>query len=227
MIVLKVGGMHLHSQQRTFGIGEDMTLAPLDPLGHVKPAWTTTFRSFHTLAVDHPSRGSASASLSFTHSSDQSAVDRTPQAGAAPLVEIILNRRTRREVFRQCAPLAAAGRNVEDRIHDHSQTDLAGTTAPASQGHQRLDQSPLRIRHVACITQSIAPILLSGDFSPTHVVLPSSLRKHEGITTDWNHSTFFFGQALRSRARAASRRMTRRQCNRSSFETRPRGRSSG
>src|SRR5437868_3824152 len=52
------------------------------------------------------------------------------------------------------------------------------------------------IRHIACIMQSVAPILFSGDFSPTHVVLPSSLRKHERITTDWNHSTFFFGQAL-------------------------------
>jgi hypothetical protein len=48
--------------------------------------------------------------------------------------------------------------------------------------------------------------LLSGDFSPTHVVLPSSLRKHEGITTDWNHSTFFFGQALRMMASQNSRR---------------------
>ena len=71
------------------------------------------------------------------------------------------------------------------------------TAAPRSRRHQWFDQFPFRIRHVACITKPVAPILFAGDFSPTHAVLPSSLRKHEGITTDWNHSTFFFGQALR------------------------------
>src|ERR1700729_247804 len=160
-----------------------MTLAPLDPLGHVKSAWTATFRGFHTLAVDNPSRWSGFASLPFSHASDQGAINRAPQARPAPLVKIVLNRRAWREVLRQRAPLATAGSNVEDCIHDHAQVDLARTAAPASLGHQRLDQFPLRIRHVACITKSVAPILFSGDFSPTHVVAPSSLRKHEGITT--------------------------------------------
>src|SRR5450756_1418093 len=177
-----------------------MTLASFDPLGHVKPAWTATFRGFNTLAVDDPSRGSRPASLSLTHSSDQSVVDRTPQAGTAPLVKVVLNRRIRWKILRQRTPLAAAGRNVQNCVHDHSQIDLTGTAAPAWRGHQRFDQFPLRIRRVACVTQSVAPILISGDFSPTHVVLPSSLRKHEGITTGWNHSTFFFGQALRMRS---------------------------
>src|SRR4029434_8143646 len=126
---------------------------------------------------------------------------RPQKAATAPLIEIILNRRIWRKVLRQRSALAAAGCNVENCVHDHAQADRAGTAAPRSRRHQWFDQFPLRIRHVACITKSVASILFAGDFSPTHVVLPSSLRKHEGITTDWNHSAFFFGQALRSARR--------------------------
>ncbi len=176
--------MDLHCQQGTLGVGDDMTFASLDALGHVKPAWATTFRRFHTLAVDDPGRWSGLASLPFSHAPDQGVIDRAPQARPAPLVEIILNRRAGRKVFRQRTPLTAAGANVEDRIHDYTQIDLPRATAPAARRHQGFNQFPFCIRHVACITKSIAPILFSGDFGPTHVVAPSSLRKHERITTD-------------------------------------------
>src|SRR6185312_2878576 len=145
MIVLNVGGMHLHGKQRALGVGDDMTLASLDPLGHVKPAWTATFRGFHALAVDNPSRWSRFASLPFTHSPHQRIVDRAPKAGTTPLVEVILNRRTRRKVLRQRSPLAAARCNVEDRVQDRAQTDLRRPTTPTSPRHQRSDQIPLCI----------------------------------------------------------------------------------
>src|SRR5258708_5773700 len=123
--------MHLHSQQGALGVGDDMTLAPLDALGHVKPAWTATFRGLHTLAVDNPSRWRGFASLPLSDALDQRVIDRAPQARPAPLVKIILNRRACREVLRQRAPLAAAGPNIENCIHDHAETDLSRTAAPA------------------------------------------------------------------------------------------------
>ena len=42
MIVLNAGGMHF----------DDAALASLDPLGHLKRAWTPTFRGFHALTID-------------------------------------------------------------------------------------------------------------------------------------------------------------------------------
>src|SRR4051812_27538713 len=97
----------------------------------------------------------------------------------------MLNRRIRRKVFWQRSPLAAGRRNVEDRIHDHAQSDLTGTAMPACWRHQRFDQLPLRISQVACITQFVALMLFAGGFSPTHVVISfesSQTRKnHNGL----------------------------------------------
>src|SRR3546814_9591418 len=42
--VLHVGGVHQHGEQETLGIGDDMALAPLDPLGSVEAAWAAAFQ---------------------------------------------------------------------------------------------------------------------------------------------------------------------------------------
>src|SRR5262245_57997819 len=125
MVVLHIARLHKHGQQRAFRVGDDMTLAALDPLGHVKPAWTATFRGLHSLAVDNPDRRTARAPLPLAHPSNQSVIDHAPQSRSTPLVEIITNGRTGRKILWQRAPLASRDRDVEDRVHDHSQIDLA------------------------------------------------------------------------------------------------------
>src|ERR1700692_636875 len=82
--------------------------------------------------------------------------------------------------------------------------------------------------------------IVLGWFQSKTCCAPSGLRKHEGITTGWNHSTFFFGQALRMRSpycedevsdphgeEALLSAVSNHECPEPSFETRPRGRSSG
>lgn len=171
MVVLNVGRLHQHVQQRTFRIGDDMTLAPLDALSHVKPTRAATFRGLCTLAIDNPSGRHEIAPLPFAHPSNQRVVHRVPETRSTPFVEIIPNRRTRRKVFRQRAPLASRRRDVEDRVHDHAKTDFAWPTTSAPRRHKRLNDFPLLIRHVACVAQSIATILFAGDFSPRHLCL--------------------------------------------------------
>src|SRR5260370_7652624 len=56
MIVLNVGGLNKHGEQRAFGIGDDATLAAFDLLGHVKPTRTAAFRGFLALSVYDASR---------------------------------------------------------------------------------------------------------------------------------------------------------------------------
>src|SRR5439155_6193996 len=117
MIVLDVGYVHQHGEQRAGRIGDDVTLAALHPLGRIKPAWTATFRGFHALAIDHAGRRNDVAPCYPANLLDKSKIDPTPNALVAPAVEIILNGRARRKVFRQRAPLAASRENVEDGVH--------------------------------------------------------------------------------------------------------------
>src|SRR4051794_2853648 len=52
VIVLNIGGLHEDGEQRALGVGNDVALAALDLLGHVKPAWAAAFCGLGTLAVD-------------------------------------------------------------------------------------------------------------------------------------------------------------------------------
>src|SRR6266545_3877958 len=203
MVVLHIAGLHKHRQQRTLRIGDDMTLAAHDPLGHVKPARAATFRGLHSLAVDNAGRRTGLAPLPFAHLSNQSITDRAPQPRSTPFVEVIANGRTWQKILRQRAPLASRRRDVEDRVHDRSQIDLAWPAASTRRRHKPLHQSPLLIRRVACIAQPIAPILLPGDFSPRHFDLNriSQIRRnHKGLKS----LNFFSDQALRMRTESFS-----------------------
>src|SRR5438105_1060848 len=176
MVVLDIGRLHEHRQQRTFRIGDDMTLATLDPLRHVKSTRAATFRGFHSLAVDDAGGGTKLAPLPLAHLGNQGVIDQTPQSRSTPLVEVISNGRTRRKILWQRAPLTSRARDVEDHIYDDTQIGLAWPATSARCRHKRFNQFPLLIRRIACITQFVAPILFAGG--------------------DWNHSTFFFDQTF-------------------------------
>src|ERR1700758_1816694 len=113
MVVLDIGRLHEHSQQRTFRIGDDMTLAALDPLSHVKSTRAATFRGSHSLAIDDAGRGAELAPLPTAHLCNQGVIDQAPQSRSTPLVEVVSNSRARRKILRQRTPLASRGRDVE------------------------------------------------------------------------------------------------------------------
>jgi hypothetical protein len=103
MIVLDISGVHLHGKQRAVGVGDDMTFASLHLLARIKAAWTATFLGFHALAVDRPCGGSSLASRRQASALDQGTIDPPPNQTVAPTVEIVLDGRERRKVFRQGA----------------------------------------------------------------------------------------------------------------------------
>jgi hypothetical protein len=123
--------------------------------------------------------------------SHQSGDNPLPPDGVAPSVEIALHCRIWRELAGQGSPLAARRQNKQDRFDNLTQIDFPRSAQSAPRRQLSRDQLPLRIGHVACVAQPIALILLERDFGPRHVVPPSSRRKHEGITTDRNHSLLF------------------------------------
>lgn len=54
--VLDIGGMNLQTHKMALGVGDNVTLAPLDFLAGIKAikaGWAAAFRGLHRLAVDH------------------------------------------------------------------------------------------------------------------------------------------------------------------------------
>src|SRR5947209_8015012 len=109
MDILNVGGMNVNGQQQAVGVGDDMTLAPVDAFAGIKPARPAGLRRRSTLAVNDAGCRSRLASEFAPRSPNQSAHDPLPEAGIAPSIEVALDRRVWREFARQGAPLAAGG----------------------------------------------------------------------------------------------------------------------
>src|ERR1043165_1302163 len=115
MIVLNVGRMHQQRDERALCVGDDVTLAPLDTLGGVKPAWATAFCRLHALAVDDPGGRRRVASDHLANQFDQRVVDPVPRAIIAPAIEESLHSRARRELLWQGSPLTACRQTVQNR----------------------------------------------------------------------------------------------------------------
>ena len=93
-------------------------------------------------------------------------VDPLPKPLIAPAIEVTLDRRARWAVIRQHPPLAAGAEHEQDAIEHLAEINLARSTEAAWRRQQRADDGPLRIRRIACIAKSPAPILRTGDFGP-------------------------------------------------------------
>src|ERR1700686_2308511 len=112
------------------------------------------------------------------------------RAVPTPQVEIVVDRAFRRQVLRQCAPLAPGRQGVEDAVQHLAHIDRA--LAPAALGgrDQRRDQGPFRIAQIARIAQALAARGKTMFLRP-HVVLPPPNRTTYRITTDSTNSTSF------------------------------------
>jgi hypothetical protein len=56
MDILNVGRMNVDGQEETIGVGDDVSLAPIDALAGIKTAWATGLCRRSTLAIED-SRG--------------------------------------------------------------------------------------------------------------------------------------------------------------------------
>src|SRR5260221_8067050 len=181
MIVLNVGGLNKHGEQRAFGIGDDVTLAAFDLLGHVKPTRTAAFRGFRALAVDDASRWDRFTPDGLACQPDEAAVDAMPSPVVAPAIEVALHGRARRKVLGQRPPLAAGRENIENGIYQRAQIGRSRAANSSRFWHQRFQKHPFAISRIACKAKPVAPILQASDFGPRHRALPriSQIR--------WNH----------------------------------------
>ena len=195
MDILNVGGMNLDGQEKAIGVGNNVSLAPIDALAGIKAAWAAGLRRRSTLAIED-SRGRHGFTPEFPAGlPNQSSDDLVPSGGISPRVKIALDSRVRRELARQGSPLAAGGQNVENCLHDLPQIDFPWPPTSPARRHLPGDQRPLRISQIACVAQPIALILNASDFGPRHRALPRIFANpKESQPTEITHC--FFGQAL-------------------------------
>src|SRR6202011_4068167 len=178
-------------------------------LTRIKPAWTAAFCGLHGLTVDNPSRWPALASRRTPCALYQETIDPLPNLGVAPIVKIMLNRRERRKIFRQSAPLAAGRKHIENRVHNDANIPLAWTSNMTPLRQQWSQRHPLFRCRVACIAQPITPILLTGGFGPSHVVPPRRIANTRESQQGQNHLLSFRSAskvAIMRRGRGMNRR---------------------
>src|ERR1700693_466111 len=173
--ILDASLMHDRTNQKAGRISQDVAFAALDLLAGIIAARPAGFGGLDRLAVDDAGGGARFAPRGFTRQHQQDMVDLTPQTAIAPGVEVMLNRGVGREILGQQAPLAAALRQIEDRVHHRTQRRRARAAATlVRRGQERLDHGQLGIGCIACIAQPVASILRASDFGP-HLVPPSCL----------------------------------------------------
>jgi len=100
--VLDVGGMNGAGDQQAAGVGDDVALAPLDPLAGVELPRAAAFGGLDRLAIADAGVG---ASLSYCQ--HQVVVDALPDAVVALGLEVVLHCGARRELLRQWPPPVA------------------------------------------------------------------------------------------------------------------------
>jgi hypothetical protein len=94
-------------------------------------------------------------------------MDAVERAVPTPQIEIIVQGRAWRQVFRDRAPLAARAQDVHQTVGDLAQVHRALITAQLGRRDMQLDQCPFRIGQVARIAQP-ATVIASTVFDRPH-----------------------------------------------------------
>src|SRR5215210_6603902 len=157
---------------RIAALGEDVALAAVDLFPGVVARKTSAFGRLHALAIDDARHGTGLAAFPFTRAHDQPLVEGLPQTAVPPSVEVALHRGPRRTILGEHPPLAPAGRDEQNGIHDRAQIDRARPSARPGRRQQRRNDRPFPIRHVARIARAHTPMILASDVIPGHSILP-------------------------------------------------------
>ena len=159
-------------------------------------AWAASVSRRCALAVDDGRRWLCGAPKLLSRSPDQNGDDPLPPSGIAPGIEVALNRRVWRKLPWQRAPLTTRRQNIEDRLYHSTQIGRSRPAQLARWRQQASKQRPFRIRHIACVTQSVPSIVCASGLSPGHGDLPRIFANPmESQPAGITH--LFFSQALR------------------------------
>src|SRR5450631_3722870 len=96
--------------------------------------------------------------LSFATLLIKCVVDSFQRAVICPQIEVVVDRASRRQVFRDRAPLTAGRENVHETVHHLPHDHRALASASLARRDQRFDQSPFVVGQIARISQLAAVV---------------------------------------------------------------------
>ena len=133
------------------------------------------FRALDALAVDDRGGLACFARRGFPALDVERLVNTLERSVATPKIEVIVERRARRQVLRDGAPLAAGAEDVHQAVDDLALIDVTAVAAALGWRNKRLDMRPFGVGHIARVAEP-AVIIASAVFVAPHRRPPQSIR---------------------------------------------------
>lgn len=168
-----------HQAQR---VGDDVALAALDLLAGIIPTNPAAFGGLHALAIDDTGSRAGFPAFHVSGVHHQMMIEAGQQTTVAPVIEIALHRRDRREVSGQHPPLAAGRCYIQDRVRYRTQAGGARPPRQPRLRQERLDQALFPVCQIACIAAMPPLIITPSGLGPSHLDLRSSSQTNRIIT---------------------------------------------
>ena len=133
---------------------------PVDFLAGIVAPLVAALGALDALAVEAARRGLAAAAGHQTHVLPQMLMHLGPQPRVLPAPEVVIDRRPRRKMLGQVAPLAPGLDEVEDRVEQLAVGVLAWPARPAGLGEAVVDELPLGVGQITGVAH---PQRTAGD----------------------------------------------------------------
>src|SRR5580700_3481269 len=130
------------------------------------------FRALNALAVDDRGGRAGLARGGLAALRIKHIVDAIERAVPAPQIEIIVERRARRQVLGDRPPLTAGAQDIHQAVDNLAYDDMTPVAAALGWPNERLHQRPFLVRQIARIAQP-ASVIASAILSRPHRRPPS------------------------------------------------------
>ena len=133
------------------------------------------FRALDALAVDDGGGRARFAGGLLATARVKRLMDAVERAVPAPQIEIIVDRRARRQVLGDRPPLAAGAQNIHQAVDDFAHVHRPPVAAALPRRDERLRQRPFLVGQVARIAQ-LAAVIATPIFIRPHRRIPKQIR---------------------------------------------------
>ena len=116
------------------------------------------FCALDALAVDDGRGRACFARGGFPALHVERLVNSLQRSVPTPKMEVIVERRARRQVLRDGAPLAAGAEDVHEAVDDLAHVDMTSIAAALGRRNQRLDMRPFGVGQIARVAEPAAII---------------------------------------------------------------------
>src|SRR5258707_5124439 len=146
--ILNVCGVHLHPQDQTLAIYQNVALATVDAFGAIVAAHATDPGCSHRLAVDNPGARLRVTPNTRAELLTDHVVEMLPCTVQAPAAKLVVSGLPGRKLVRQQPPGATSSHDVEDGVQDLAQRMKPRTADTPERRQERIQASELCVRQI-------------------------------------------------------------------------------